>query len=95
MRMRNFVRDHYPHCMTVDGHDEAIMGVMLRPGRPAVVVYDYERLVDKIVEDGVTRLEAEEWVDYNIVAGYVGPTTPVFVRTMRDDWNVRSDSDEA
>jgi hypothetical protein len=78
--VRNYVRDHYPHALIADGHDKAMLGVLVRPGRPAVVVYDVERVIDDIVEDGVTRLEAEEFVDFNIVQAHVGPATPLFVR---------------
>lgn len=75
-----FVRDHYPHCTTADGFDDAIIGMLLRPGRPAVVVYDVDRVIDVVLQEGVSREEAEEYVQFNVTSAYVGQCTPLFVR---------------
>ena len=47
-----------------DGLDYAIVGT----DHNGYLVYDHERMIQAfVVEDGMTRDEAIEWIDYNIV----------------------------
>ena len=43
------------------------------------LIYDYNRLVDVFMEDGMSCDEAAEWVDYNIMGAYFGEGSPVIV----------------
>jgi len=64
-------------AVTWDGCDDAIIGVGSRCGQNTVFVYDYDRLVQVFVRDGMTEEEAVDWVDYNIVGAWVGEGTPI------------------
>lgn len=61
--------------------DAAIVGLTVPQAGRGVqsVVYDYERLVRAHRAMGMTREEAEEWVDYNTVGAWVGEGTPVVI----------------
>ena len=69
--------------MKIDGHDEAIMGVVHRFGHDAILCYDYEKVISQLVTDGMTDEEASEWFDFNIIGAWVGEGTPCFLVT---DW---------
>ena len=69
--------------MKIDGHDEAIMGVVHRFGQDAILCYDYEKVISQLVTDGMTDEEASEWFDFNIIGAWGGEGTPCFLVT---DW---------
>jgi hypothetical protein len=60
--------------------DAALLGTVWRCGQAPFVVYDYEKLVDFFVGQGMTDEEAEEWISYNIEGAWVGDSTPGILR---------------
>ena len=66
---------------TADGFDEAKIGVMRRAGQQdIIIVYDFQRCVDVLMErEGWTDEEAEEWMETNVVCAWMGDGTPGFV----------------
>jgi hypothetical protein len=69
-----------------DDCDAAILGHTL----DLRVVYCYDRLVSVFVGQGMTKEEANDWVNFNIVGTYVGENTPIIVYPA-----TRADIDEA
>ena len=67
--------------LQADGFEAAILGALVAsPGRPALLVYDLELCVKILVErDGMTREDAEEYLDFNTVGAWVGDFTPAFL----------------
>ena len=77
-----------------DGLDNAIIGTAERPNLGPVVAYDSEKCIEVLtnsmevteedLEEGETiegkKTElAIEWFDYNVISGYVGELTPIFI----------------
>ena len=75
----DLLRQHNPEALTADGFDEALVGVLLRPNRPAVAVYDIQTCLDILVRDGMDDEEAREYFEFNTLGAYVGPLTPIYV----------------
>ena len=50
-------------ALVLDGLDKAIVGYT----DPGILVYSYKKLVDHFTEDGMSRNEAYEWIDFNIL----------------------------
>jgi hypothetical protein len=50
-------------ALVLDGLDEAIVGYT----DPGILVYSYNKLVAHFVEGGLSRSEAYEWIDFNIL----------------------------
>lgn len=66
--------------MTADGFVEAISGISYRYGMPPVVAYDYEQCVDILKErDGMDHNQAVAFMEFNVMATYVGERTPCFI----------------
>ena len=68
-----------------DGFDEAIMGTANAFGQRSVVAYDVEKIIKKLMKDGMTYDEAREYYNFNIIGAYVGESTPIFVETFFHD----------
>jgi hypothetical protein len=74
------------------GFDEALLGVGQRCGQPDVAVYDIDLMVKVLTEGGMTEEDAWEHLDFNVLGGWVGEETPVFVRRATVE-QVRAEAD--
>jgi hypothetical protein len=68
-------------AVTWDGCEAAIIGVASRCSDKTLFVYDYNKLVEVFIGQGMTEEEAIEWVDYNIANAWVGDGTPYIMYT--------------
>lgn len=76
---REFVESFNPEALVMDGYDDCIEGVIERFGSPFYVVYNYDKVIGRLVSSGMTLEEAQEWYSYNMVGAYVGEATPCFI----------------
>lgn len=68
-------------ALLADGFDEAIDGMCVQFGQLPIVAYDYNQCVDILIKrDGMTKTEAIEYFDFNVVGSYMGPNSPVFIK---------------
>ena len=75
----------------MDGYDHCIAGVLERYGKDPIVVYDKEKVIDSIlgISDrdasrdghGMTREEAHEYFEYNLLGACIGDGAPAFLTT--------------
>lgn len=71
--------DYDEDLVFVDGFDAAILGVTFNNGH-SVVVYDREHCVEILMlRDDMDREGAEEFFDFNVAGGHMGPNTPLFL----------------
>lgn len=69
-----------PEAMLADGFDDAILGMCVQFGAELLVAYDYEKCIEILIErDGMTRIEAIDFIQFNVIGAYVGLNTPVFI----------------
>lgn len=66
-------------CMDGPEYDVAIAGMCHQFGRPSVVAYDLNKVIEIIMRDGCTYEEAYEFWEFNQVGAWLGDTTPVFI----------------
>ena len=64
--------------LVADGHDHAILG-LVEVGDNVVVAYSEGKIIEGLVNDGMTEDEAVEYYEFNIKGAYMGPTTPIYV----------------
>ena len=73
--------------LKLDGYDEALLGlatVWQRQGAGAeqvdTLVYSGPKIIGILMtRDGMTELDAYEFIHFNIALAYVGPDTPIIV----------------
>jgi hypothetical protein len=70
--------------LLMDGFDDCVVGVVEQFGRPPIVCYDREKVIRKMVADGMTYEEAEEFFEYNQIGAWVGDKTPCFLTQIKN-----------
>jgi hypothetical protein len=61
--------------------DAAIIGVTERCGQVSTVCYDTGKIIEILMENGMSDEEAWEYYNFNIAGAWVGDRTPTFVDT--------------
>lgn len=84
------MRDRLEYLMEVLEEEEALVAkefedalIGYTNGANLVAVYDYDMCVHILMEDNMTYEQAIEYMEYNVVGGYVGEKTPVFITPCR------------
>jgi hypothetical protein len=69
------------NAMVMDGYDDCVIGVLERYGMEPIVLYDKEKVIQRIMDlsPGGTYEEAVEYYSYNQLGGWHGEKTPGFL----------------
>ena len=65
--------------LTMDEYDDCIVGVVEQFGRPPIVCYDKDKIVARLMGDGMSEEEAVEFYEYNQLGAGMGENTPCFL----------------
>jgi hypothetical protein len=68
--------------LKANGFDEAVIGVGRRCSQPDLIVYSIEKCLAILVKQGMSDEEAEEYFEFNVVGGWVGEETPMWMNEM-------------
>jgi len=91
MTRREWIEENEGGVLLADGFDEAILGVIRRPGQPPVVIYDREACIEILrrpAEGCVRRRsweEAEEHFSFNVEGAWAGEGTPGFLMQPEEE----------
>ena len=67
-------------ALTMDGYDDCAIGILERYGMESIVIYDKEKIIEKLMNEGIsTYEEALEFYEYNQLGGWHGDLTPGFL----------------
>ena len=64
-------------CLLADDLNEAVIGITF--GVNATAVYSVSKILDILVEEGMSMEDAIEHFEYNIGGSYMGEKTPIWV----------------
>lgn len=81
MTINDYDIDQYAEgTIILDGLDDAIIGIVEEFGNGPRILYSKNKILNILCESGeMTRSEAEEFFDYNIIGLYAGEQNPVFL----------------
>lgn len=65
--------------LKMDGYDDCIEGVCHKYGQDPFIVYNYEKVINKLVKHGMNYDEAVEFHEFNQACVWMGSTTPAFL----------------
>tara|TARA_R100000687_G_C6350332_1_gene118533 strand:+ start:162 stop:437 length:276 start_codon:yes stop_codon:yes gene_type:complete len=72
-------------ALTMDGYDDCVIGVLERFGMEPIVLYDKDKVIQKLMDDGCDSYEgANEYYEYNQLGGWHGDKTPGFLIRLPD-----------
>jgi len=74
--------EEYDGMMKMDGHDDDAIGICYRFGQEPCIAYDWDKVIQTLVNMGMTYIEAVEFHDFNQAGAWVGEDTPCFVRSV-------------
>lgn len=80
--LRDQVAEFNSEALFCDGYDHALVGVAERFGMNPVAAYDYDKIIQTLVDGGCSHEEAVEFFDFNIIGAWMGENTPVFIRLL-------------
>ena len=67
--------------LLADGFEIAFIGIGRQFGNP-ISVYDREKCIQILEEQGMSRDEAEEYFSFNTEGAWVGEQTPIFLERI-------------
>jgi len=67
-----------PEAIVYDNLKSALVGIATQFNK-SILVYDYQKCIDIIMDDGMTREEAEEYFNFNVLGCWAGEHTPCFI----------------
>ena len=67
------------------GFEKCFIGIVERFGQPDIACYDKHQVLAKLMADGMSLEEAEEYFQFNIIGGYFGEYTPCFLTDITID----------
>jgi len=82
------ILDYYPEeeFLLADGFDDCVIGVYYdKLNSVHKLVYSTTKCLNKLIEDGMSELDAREYFDYNVEGAYIGTKTPIWVDDIMFD----------
>ena len=74
------LHEENPDALVADGFEDAFIGTAAQACHPPLAVYDYNKCLRILIDrDGMDGDEAIEYMEFNVVAAYVGVGTPLFL----------------
>ena len=82
--IREQLSDRYGDLLFMDGgYDDCVLGVVERIGSEPYVLYDTNKIINKMISrDNMTREDAIEYFEFNMIGSYVGERTPGFTELL-------------
>ena len=78
----------------MDGFDDCVVGTVSRFGMLPVLCYDLHKIIEKFRADCMTREEAYEYYNFNMIGAWVGEGTPAFICLEPHDLYIEWKKDE-
>ena len=76
--------DEYLRLEPREDFDPCVVGVARR-FNDTVLVYDIGKVLDLFVAQGMTEEEAKEHFEFNVIGGWLGEGTPIFLVPVTDE----------
>jgi len=84
-KLKEFLKMFDRDMITIDGHENAFMGVTNTPKKGYLAVYSTSQIIENLMREDLMDFEqAEEFVHKNIATKYYGDKTPLLLDIVPD-----------
>jgi hypothetical protein len=66
----------------MDGYDDCIEGIVTRVNQTPFIIYNYEKVITKLMKQGMTYHEAVDFHEFNQACVWMGESTPAFLHKI-------------
>ena len=75
------IKEQFPdlEILQADGFDRAIIGLEPLSGK---LIYDINKMIDVLLEEGLSEIDAIDHLEFNVINAYVGEQTPIYIHTI-------------
>ncbi len=73
----NFIESTDSDSVLLVGHENALTGIV-ETFHGLVCVYDKDKIIKNLMKD-MTKEDAEEYFDFNIIGSFVGDLSPIYM----------------
>jgi hypothetical protein len=81
--MKDLIQN-YDELLSMNGYDDCMMGICHRFGQEPIIAYDQKKVLAKMIDQGMTIEEAQEFFEYNQLGAGMGDLTPCFIETPEE-----------
>lgn len=67
-----------------DGLEDAVVGVAQVHTQPSRIVYSFDKIIEILMDDGMTEDDAIEYFEFNIACLWAGENTPTILYSISD-----------
>lgn len=78
-KLLEWIDENFEYVVYPEEFEDCIVGVAERYGGPPVAVLDVEKMLAALQKEGMTKDEAIDYFENNILVAYVGESTPVYM----------------
>ena len=78
----DIIKEYNSDALLADGFNDAIIGMCHQFDRPPVVAYDFEKVIFILMKDKMSREEAIEFWEYNMVGAGMGDNNCVYIEKL-------------
>lgn len=69
----------------MDGYNDCIEGVVTKVDQAPFIVYNYDKVINKLMKNGMSYHEAVDFHEFNQACAWVGNSTPAFLHKLEID----------
>ena len=73
------LEEENPEAILFPNYEDALIGICRRKGMNPVALYDQQKCIEILMQDGMSEDDAVEWFEYNTIDAWVGENTPCFL----------------
>lgn len=76
---RDLIDEMAEGAIILDGFEDCIVGITEEFGGIVRLLYSTQKIINKLMEDGMSEEDALEYYSYNIYGGHYGEQNPIFL----------------
>lgn len=78
-----WIHENYESVVLANGYETAFLGVSQTHDGYQRAVYDIDKCIETLINQGMSFEDAQEYFEYNTLGSYIGEETPIFIERFK------------